>query len=540
MKLRAVICALLALAILGSTPARGQSDAPRLLVLIVVDQMRADYLTVLERHWRSGFRTLLAEGAVFEHAEYPYLTTVTCPGHATVATGAFPRTHGIVGNLWWDRDRGDLVDCSIDHRPSAAHISYGRRVVSGNSAQLLRARTLGDELRSQRSGARVVSVSMKPDSAVMLAGHGGDVVTWFDQAAGTFLTSRAYAGRPVPALAGFLARDPLTRELAGSWTLREPAESYVFPDASPGQRPPAGRDGLFPHAISGPKGPDGRSFRFWAESPLSDRYLARMAVAMVDSLQLGRDASPDLLAIGFSALDYLGHAFGPRSREAEEILVNLDFTLGELIADLDRRVGRSGYVLALTADHGVGSAFDPARGGRIIVEDVQERIEELLRSRWGTAKTGDYVAVRAPYVYFASGVEERLRGDAALWRAVIAALDEMPGVARVLPVAESSPESGDRVIRAAALSYVAGRGGDLVLITEPDWLLVGRNVTNAASHGTSHEYDRHIPLLLFGGAIRAAHLEDRATPADIAPTLASLVNITMAGAEGRVLREALK
>ena len=112
-------------------PVRGQSDAPRLLVLVVVDQMRADYLTVLQRHWRSGLRTLLAEGAVFERAEYPYLTTVTCAGHATIATGAFPRTHGIVGNTWWDRERSALVDCSIDNGPSGAHISYGRRVAAG-------------------------------------------------------------------------------------------------------------------------------------------------------------------------------------------------------------------------------------------------------------------------------------------------------------------------------------------------------------------------------------------------------------------------
>jgi hypothetical protein len=537
---RAGICALLALAILASTPARGQSDAPRLLVVVVVDQMRADYLTVLERHWRSGFRTLLTEGAVFDRAEYPYLTTVTCAGHATVATGAFPRTHGIVGNTWWDRERAALVDCSIDNRPSGAHISYGRRVESGNSAHLLRARTIGDELRSQHPGAQVVSLSMKPDSAVMLAGHSGDVVTWFDQPAAAFATSRAYTSRRVPALADFLAKNPLTAEMSGVWTLREPPDAYVFPDASPGQRPPAGRDGLFPHAIGGPKGPDVLSPRLWAESPRSDRYLVRMGLAMVDSLRLGNDDTADLLAIGFSALDYLGHEFGPRSREAEEILVNLDFTLGELIEGLDRRVGREGYVLALSADHGVGAAFDPAKGGRVIVEDVQERVEELLRSRWGTAKTGNYVAVRGSYLFFAAGVEERLRADRALWQSVLSTLDGMPGIERVLQVGELSPASDDRVIRAAALSYVPERGGDLVLVTDPDWLLIGRNVTNAASHGTSHDYDQHVPLLLFGGAIRAGHLADRATPADIAPTLASLVNVRMAGAEGRVLKEALK
>jgi len=265
-----------------------------------------------------------------------------------------------------------------------------------------------------------------------------------------------------------------------------------------------------------------------------------MGLAMTDSLRLGADETPDVLAISFSALDYLGHEFGPRSREAEEILVNLDFTLGELIEGLDRRLGRGGYALALSADHGVGTAFDPATGRRVIAEDVQERVEELLRSKWGAAKTGNYVAVRGSYVFFSSGVEDRLRADRSLWDSVLRTLDAMPGIERVLPVAELSPSSDDRVVRAAALSYVPERGGDLVLITEPDWLLIGRNVVIAASHGTSHEYDRHIPLMLFGGAIKPGRVADRATPADIAPTLASLVNLTMAGAEGRVLREALK
>jgi hypothetical protein len=498
--------------------------------------MRADYLTILDRHWRSGFRTLLTEGAVFERAEYPYLTTVTCASHATIATGTFPRTHGIAGNTWWDRDARRLVDCTIDPRPSGAHVSYGRPVEQGNSAHLLRVRTLGDELRSQRPGARVVSISLKPDTAVMLAGHGGDVVTWFDQGTASFLTSRAYAPRTVPQLADFLAKNPLTRDMSGTWTLREPAEAYVFPDASQGQRPAAGRDGLFPHAIGGPNGPDQRSPRLWADSPRSDLYLARMAMSLVDSLRLGADDSPDLLAIGFSALDYLGHQFGPYSREVEEILVNLDFTLGELIADLDRRVGRSNYVLALSADHGVSPAFSPATGaGRVIAEEIKEQLEELLRSRWGPPQASEYVGVRGPYLYFETGVESRLRADRALWQRVISTLEDMRGIERVIPVSELSPASDDRVVRAAALSYVPGRGGDLVLITEPNWLIVGRNVTAAASHGTNHDYDTHVPVLLFGGPVRADRVDDPATPADIAPTLASLAGISMPSAEGRVL-----
>src|SRR5688500_13785418 len=154
-RLLAVVCVLVSAA-LFAWPARGQPAAPRLLVLLVVDQMRADYLTTFERHWERGFRRLVTDGTVFENAAYSYANTVTCAGHATVATGASPRTHGMVGNAWWDQDSGRLVDCTIDTRPEAAHISYGRPVASGNGPHLLTATTIGDELRRQRPGARVV------------------------------------------------------------------------------------------------------------------------------------------------------------------------------------------------------------------------------------------------------------------------------------------------------------------------------------------------------------------------------------------------
>ena len=220
--MRAIAGLLLSLAVVSSLG--GQAARPRLLVILVVDQMHADYLTVFRRHWTRGFRRLLADGAVFENAAYPYANTVTCAGHATVATGALPRTHGIVGNTWWNRERGGLVDCSIDTSPDAAHISYGRPAAAGNSAHLFMVPTIGDELRRQHPGARVVSLSLKPDTAVTLAGHGGDVVLWFDGGAGAFVTSKAYAAGPSEDVADFLSTNPLTDELRGNWTLKKPAD----------------------------------------------------------------------------------------------------------------------------------------------------------------------------------------------------------------------------------------------------------------------------------------------------------------------------
>jgi hypothetical protein len=536
----AAITALLLSAAVCVSPLRGQSAPPRLLVILVVDQMRADYLAVFQRHWERGFRRLVTDGAVFEHAAYSFANTVTCAGHATVATGALPRTHGIVGNLWWDREHAAGVDCTIDASAEAAHISYGRPVPLGNGPHLLRATTIGDEVRRRHPAARVVSLSLKPDTAVTLAGHSGDVVTWFDGGAGAFVTSRAYAAGPSPELAGFLSTNPLSDELRGAWTLSKTAASYLNADATPGQRPPIGRDGVFPHAISGPSGPDARSIAFWMQSPQSDRYLGRMAASLVEKLQLGADQAPDVLAIGFSALDLVGHAFGPDSREVEDVLINLDQTIGDLLDVLDRRIGPSGYVVALTADHGVAPIPQALASGRVVSEDLEERLEALLTSRWGAAKEGYYAVVRTPNVYFGPGILARLHADRALWQQVVASIERTPGVLRVLPADELSPSAADPIVRAVALSYVPGRSGDLVIVTQPGWLAGARNSTAATGHGTAHDYDRRVPVVLFGNGIRAARLTEAATPADIAPTLAFLAGVTLPQADGRVLHEALR
>jgi predicted AlkP superfamily pyrophosphatase or phosphodiesterase len=515
-----------------------QSATPRLLVILVVDQMRADYLTIFERHWARGFRTLVDSGAVFENAAYPFANTATCPGHTTVATGAFPRTHGITSNNWWDVARAQLVDCSIDTNAAAAHISYGRPAGLGNSAHLVAVPSIGEELRRQRPGSRVAVVSLKPDAAVGLAGHTADVVTWFDGAAGSFVTSRAYTTAPNPVVVDFLSRNPLAQELSGTWTLLKSPDSYLNRDATQGQRPPVGRDGLFPHEISGPDGPDARSVALWQQSPFTDRYLERMAATLVERLELGRDDIPDLLAIAFPALDIVGHAFGSDSREVEDVLARLDDTIGDLLVVLDRQVGRGRYVLALTADHGVTPAPSATLRGRVIVEDLQDRLEELLRSRWGAAGRG-YVEVRGPYVYLSPGVRQRLRDDPPFWQSFLRTISEFPGMLRVLSPDELQASDSDPLIRAAALSYVPGRSGDLVLVAQPEWLLVGRNGVAAATHGSPHPDDQRVPLILFGSAIRAGRFNMQATPADIAPTLAHLAGITMPRAEGRVLQEAL-
>jgi predicted AlkP superfamily pyrophosphatase or phosphodiesterase len=530
----------LAVVVLVTTAATGQQPI-RLVVIVVLDQFRADYLTTFASHWRDGFRTLLAEGAVFTRAAYPYLNTDTCAGHFTISTGTFPRTHGMVGNNWWDADARRLIECTDDVQ--APPVSYGRPSKLGKSAVRLMVPTFADELRKQKAGARTVSVSLKARAAIGLSGRGGDAVIWFDESAGvgSFTTSRAFAARPVPAVRAIIASDSFETDFGKLWTLRDPHNTYRNADAGVGERPRQPWTGLFPHEIRGRTGSRDDAVALWRASPFSDAYLGRLAARLSDAFQLGRREATDLLGVSLSATDTVGHPFGPGSREVEDTAARQDDVIGGLIAHLDARVGRDRYVLALVADHGVADVPVTRGAGRVAQEDVRERIEDILTTRLGPAPAKTrYILSATDIIDFAPGVFERIRADASLMSSIERAVTAIPGVERVLRNDMLSEQSPDRIVRAVALTHFTGRTGDLTIITKPNWTLGGRASAEAGSHGAPYEYDQHVPLILFGAGIKAGRYEREATPADIAPTLARVAGITMSKAEGRVLSEALR
>jgi arylsulfatase A-like enzyme len=505
-----------------------------LFVLVVVDQLRADYLQLFNRHWHNGFRTLLDQGMVFENARYPYLVTVTCAGHATIGTGMLPHRHGLINNTWWQRKERVMTGCSAD--PATADITYGRPVRLGNSATHLLTPTLADQLRTQKPGARVVSVSMKARSAIMLAGRAADAIVWFDDPSGSWATSKAFAQEPVAAVKDFVEKNPYENDHGRVWTLSAAPETYVNRDAGVGERPLTGWNGLFPHPINGRSGVDAQFFALWQATPLADAYLGRLAATLVDSFKLGqRQDGTDFLGVSFSVLDDVGHGFGPDSREVEDVLRQLDVTLGALIAHLDAKVGRANYALALSADHGIAPMPVPPRGGRVATEDVRERIEDALRTAWGPLQKGTYVdAVNFTDVYFADGVFDKLRANATLLASLTRSLEELPGVARVLRTDQLSETSRDPMVRTAALSYHSDRSGDLMVVPKEYWFMSPRAVIGT-THGSPYEYDTHVPVIFFGGPVKSGRSKASITPADIAPTLADLAGVKLPMAEGRAL-----
>jgi predicted AlkP superfamily pyrophosphatase or phosphodiesterase len=516
----------------------GPPTRPRLIVIFVVDQMRADYLDVFANRWKRGFATLRSEGAVFDRAEYPYMNTVTCPGHATIGTGTFPHVHGMILNGWWDRTRRAPVSCTDD--ASSPAISYGEQTKSTFSGRLMRVPTFADELRMQRPGSRVVSLSLKPRSAIGLAGHGGTVVTWTDDLSTSFVTSRAFTPTPIEAVRDFLHQTPYVADAKKTWLLSAPEDSYRYPDANAFARPPATQTGLFPHRFPAETRRPSTFFPVWQGSPFSDEYLARMASRMIDLYQLGQREETDVLAVSFSALDIVGHAYGPESREIEDALIRLDETIGTLIDKLDADVGRAHYVMALTSDHGVAAIPQTVGAARIATDDIRERIEETLVRQFGGPQSGAHYVANVTFtnVYLADGMWNRVAADEEAWRRVEAAVVGIPGVARLLRVDRLEAGSPDAEIRAAALSTAPDRSGDLIVVPKRNWTVGPRAEQSATTHGTGYPYDRQVPLILFGAGIKPGRWSATASPADIAPTIAHISGVTMPPVEGRVLKEA--
>jgi predicted AlkP superfamily pyrophosphatase or phosphodiesterase len=550
--IRKPVIALLACVFLLTLTLRAQqpnppAPRPKLVVLIVVDQMRADYIDRFRAHWRAGLRRLVDQGAWLRNAAFPYSATETCPGHATASTGVFPATHGIVGNAWWERRSSARVTCTQDD--SVREVSLNGSAAPGDSAARLRAPSFASQLRAAMPGSRVVALSLKARSAIMLAGNDADAVLWQDEATGELLTSTAYTPE-IPAFARrFAEENPLSADASKVWNLSAALSTYAAgrtgADAL-GEGPPPGWTVSFPHPLSTGEPSTSRAFfSRWRTSPFADSYLAALAAAAIDDLKLGNGRGADFLGIGFSATDYIGHAFGPDSREVEEDLLVLDQTIGALLAKLDRDVGAGQYVVALTSDHGVAPVPEQARqqgrdAGRVDARAILARIEKILAGRLGA---GRHVAqLVGSDLYLVPSVAARLDADPSLWRDLQQAILAEPGVQRVLRRGAEPAARPDALARAVALNEFPGRTGDVWIGLKPNWIFsarAGAGWSGGTTHGAAHDYDQRVPVLLFGYGIKPGRYTQSATPADIAPTLASLCGISIARTDGRVLREAL-
>lgn len=510
---------------------------PRLVVAIAVDQLRADYVERFRPYFGAGgFNLFLQRGASFARARYAHATTSTCPGHAVILTGSYGEVNGIIANEWYDARAGRPTYCAED-----SAVTLVGSTGPGVSPRQLFGATVGDLLRTATAGrSRVVTVAAKDRSAIMLGGQLADAAYWIVDT--LFVTSTYY--RPdLPAwVREFNASRAISQYFGRTWERLLPAPAYrmVGPDDEPAERDVAGMGRTFPHPIGG--------IDALHSSPFLNDVVADFAIRAVDAEGLGRDTVPDLLGIGFSANDGVGHTFGPESHEVMDATVRLDRTLQRLFGFLDHTIGLANVDVVLTADHGVApmpEVLARIRPGstarRLDPAIIDAAVRKALTARYGQVDKPGWVVYHVPpQIYLNRAALAALNipvEDAE--QVAQAAVRSIPGVHEVLTGSELTRLRAAGTESGPVRSFHPARSGNLYYMLEPYWLPDGS--ASGAEHGSGWRYDQEVPLLWFGRGILPGVHQGPADVADIAPTLSALLGLlSPGGSQGRVLSEMLR
>ena len=525
--------------------------APDLVLLVVVDQLRGDMpWRFEERFGEGGFRYLIEQGASFRNAQFAHANTITAAGHATLVTGGNPREHGLAANEWFDPERGRPVYCMEDpaYKELTAAGPQEPGVTEGRSPRNLHSSTFGDELVMASGGrSRVFSVSLKDRSAIIMGGRLGKAY-WYSKGSGQFVSSTYYHAEQPAWMRDWNAGNPADRFTEAPWELLLDRESYVFAqrDDRPWERPDADLGRRFPHPLAH-NDPQLRYAKL-RDTPMADELTLDFVRALVAAEQPGRRGATDVLAVSFSATDYIGHAFGPYSLEAEDNLLRLDRTLAALLQLIDREVGLARTLVVLASDHGVAPApeFAAAQGFEADRHDpayFMPRLSDALQARFETDEPL-LLTFQKPGIWLDSAAVARAGLDLeVVERALAAEVARLPGfrgayarsdllAGRITPSAEAQ--------RVAAAFHPA-RSGNVYVVPEPYWYLDKDPEGNAAMHGTQYPFDTHVPLMLAGPGIGHSEVYREVAPRDLAPTISLYLGIALpTAAVGLPLREVLE
>ena len=541
---------------------------PRLVLLIVVDQFRYDYLERFgDLFGPNGLRRLLRDGASWTQANYDHFPTYTAPGHGTMMTGAHPAESGIIGNDWIDRATGKRVSSVSDE--TVKLLGSGDPNEGAASPRKLMSSTVGDELRLLTNDrSRVIGISVKDRSAILPAGRHANAAYWLSNT-GTMASSTYYFEQLPAWVTAFNNTKPADKYFSAKWE-RLLAESEYVKRAGPDTPPwetvssATGDTNAFPHTITGgAKLPNPAFYSALDHSPFSNDLLVSFAEEAIVNEQLGQDDDTDVLTVSFSANDYVGHRYGPYSQEAMDAALRVDRQIATLLDFVHTRVGLGNTLIAFTADHGVSPIPEQAAalglgGGRINRPDILAAIRSAISGRYNPQgkspdPSADYIlkynwwgvvtdAFINGNVYFNYDALKRDNVDLEEISKVVAAAGlTIPGVARSFTRAQLLRGGiliTDPIERRVLHGFYPARSGDVVLIAAP-YNYLGDTIT--ATHGSPYTYDTHVPIIIMGAGVVPGRYLEAATPADIAPTLSALLRITPpTSVTGRVLIEAIR
>lgn len=567
--------AILLLALLALPLRAAEPDKPKLVVLVVFDQMRGDYIAKWKPFFGTdGFIRLQTDGAWFVNCHYPYAITATGPGHASMLTGCGPDVHGIVGNTWYDRKSGAVVNCSEDTRydrvppmpkdlpkdelkeewkiketpakvttePKKSATTTTTKKAYGTPDRML-APTFAEALKAAYPSAKAFGLSFKDRSAVLPVGPKADGAYWLDSTDGRIVTSSFFRDAVHPWVTDFNKSHVADRWFDKTWDRLRPDLDYVKlngPDLVVGEGKGTRQGVTFPHPTDGGLVRPGRAYYdALYNSPFGNDLLLELVKAAVTAEKLGRHDVPDLLTVSFSSTDSVGHTWGPDSQEVLDVTLRADRTLAGLLHFLDGAVGPGNYLVCLTADHGCCPLPEVSQkrgldAGRIPIKKVMTDAEAHLHSvydqgpladpkaKWIEAQAGMWVYLNDKLIA-SRGLE-----PAAVAKTLAEFLAKQTGVLRTFTRAEleTDPDRYDSIGQRMRKAYFPDRCGDVAFVSKPYWLGSDWTLATGTGHGTPHPYDTHVPLLVYGPRVKPGMRREEVVPATIAAIFAKALGIT--------------
>jgi len=514
---------------------------PKLVVGIVVDQMKMEYLYRFSDDFSpNGFKRLINNGFVFQNMHYNYMPTYTAPGHASIYTGTTPSVHGIVGNEWFSRTLGKEMYCTDD--AGVKTIGDGTVEEGAMSPKNLQSTTITDEVRMATNfTGKVIGMSLKDRGAILPAGHFANWAFWYSKT-GSFISSSFYGEKLPDWVTQFNNEKHYLPYINKGWDLFKPAATYneSLPDNNPYEGKLYGSASpVFPYDLKTMyEKNDAGVIR---ATPFGNDLLAEFAKKAIEKEELGKDNNTDFLTVSFSSTDYVGHILGPRSMELQDTYLRLDQTIADFLTYLDKTVGKGNYLLFLTADHAGAENVIYLKDRKYNVDnypskDVKKSLQDFSTKTFGVDLILNYSNFN---IYFnKSLIKDKGLELVKVKQAFKEFLITQPQVKRVYTEEEILANSGnDYYLNFVAKGYDVTQDGDLVVVDKPGDIEYSATGT---SHGTPYSYDTHVPAIFYGWHIKKGESYDKKAITEIAPTIAQKIKVTFPnGTEAKVMQEIL-
>jgi predicted AlkP superfamily pyrophosphatase or phosphodiesterase len=516
--------------------AQNKPSRPKLVVGIVVDQMRYDYLyRFANRYGENGLKRMMREGLNCQDNHYNYAPTVTAAGHASVYTGTIPAVHGVVGNDWTDRASGKKVYCTEDSTVTTVGTTGKTGFMSPKN---LWTSTITDQLKmSQNYQSKTIAIALKDRGAILPGGHTADAAYWYDSKEGRWITSSFYMKELPTWVQGFNSEERALKYTKMGWNTLYPINTYTqsagdnieFESKMAGETAP-----VFPHSLQG-----GNPLELIRTSPYGNTLTKDFAIKAMQEEQLGKRGTTDFLAISFSSTDYVGHSFGPQSIELEDTYLRLDQDIAELLTYLDKQYGKDQVLVFLTADHAVAEipGFMKSKklpGGIFDRTKAISDLKKALSTAFGDVEL--LIAEDNSQLHFNPALIQKMGiSRAHLYQVVRQSFEKQDGFSELIDL---------QAIRQSTLNghykniiengYNAARSGDFMVLLKPQWLIGYKTGT---SHSSLYAYDTHVPLLFYGWKVKPQEISTRTEISDISTTLANWLHISEpSGSTGRVIQ----